>query len=152
MSINRKQKFDTMNWGKAIVLSFILFASFIGIMAYKMGTSKVDLVQNDYYQKEIDFQEHINRMLNSKRFKKFEIMKYSPESQEIRICFPTPVDKGKITFYRPSNKDLDFTLKLENKALFFYSTEMLEKGKWKIQAYWTYNKLDYFLEEELIIQ
>jgi len=116
-----------------------------------MGSAKVDLVQKDYYQKEIDFQEQINRVQNSRTFKKSEIMKYFPESQEVRICFPTPIDKGRVTFFRPSNKDLDFTLKLDKKPVFSFLTNKLEKGKWKIQAYWTFNKLDYFLEEEIII-
>ena len=140
-----------MNWGKAIVACYILFVGFIGTLAYKMGSAKVDLVQKDYYQKEIDFQEQINRVQNSRTFKKSEIMKYFPESQELRICFPTPIDKGRVTFFRPSNKDLDFTLKLDKKPVFSFLTNNLEKGKWKIQAYWTFNKLDYFLEEELII-
>ena len=45
-----------MNWGKSIILAFVVFTSFVGVLAYKMATAKVDLVRPNYYQTELDYQ------------------------------------------------------------------------------------------------
>jgi hypothetical protein len=141
-----------MNWGKSIVLCFVVFASFIGTMVYKMATAKVDLVNKDYYQKEINYQEQINKRKNSSNFNTRNIMTYSSEKQTLRIGFPTNVNKGSITFFRPSDKRLDFTVAVQKSAIFDYSTEKLEKGKWKVQATWTDGIREYYLEDEFDIR
>jgi nitrogen fixation protein FixH len=141
-----------MNWGKSIVLCFILFATFVGTMAYKMATAKMDLVQKNYYQSELDFQKHINQVTNAKVYKTMKIMTYQPENQALRIGFPTPVSKGEVTFFRPSDKTLDFTVPIYRTSLFQYSTENLSKGRWKVQANWTDGALQYFLEDEFTIK
>jgi nitrogen fixation protein FixH len=141
-----------MNWGKSIVLCFVLFATFVGTMAYKMATSKVDLVQKDYYQKEIDYQNHINKVSNSSAFKTIKTMTYLPEMQALRIGFPTPVSKGEVTFFRPSDKGLDFTIPINKISLFNYSTEKLKKGRWKVQVTWSDGHWEYYLEDEFTIK
>ena len=141
-----------MNWGKSIILSFVVFASFIGTMVYKMATTKVDLVNKDYYQKELNYQEQINKRHNSSNFNTQKIMTYSSENQTLRIGFPTHVSKGSITFFRPSDKRLDFTVPVPKSSIFDYSTEKLEKGKWKVQATWTDGIREYYLEDEIDIR
>ena len=141
-----------MNWGKSIVLSFVVFASFIGTMAYKMATAKVDLVRTNYYQKEIEFQQQIDRVNNSVTFKNAHIMTYSPENQVLRIGFPTPVSKGEVTFFRPSDKGLDFTIPIQKTTTFDYSTKKMSKGYWKVQVTWTDGRREYYLEDELMIK
>jgi nitrogen fixation protein FixH len=141
-----------MNWGKSIVICFVLFATFVGTMAYKMATAKVDLVRKDYYQKEIDYQKQINRLRNSSDFKHKKTMTYLPENHLLRIGFPTPVNKGEVLFFRPSDKGLDFTVPINKISLFNYSTEKLQKGRWKVQVTWTDGALEYYLEDEFTIR
>jgi nitrogen fixation protein FixH len=141
-----------MNWGKSIVLCFVFFAAFVGTMAYKMATAKVDLVQKNYYQKEIDYQNQINRIKNYSALKTNKTMTYLPEVQALRIGFPTHVSKGEITFFRPSDKGLDFTVPIQRISLFTYSTKLLSKGRWKVQATWSDGVLEYFLEDEFTVK
>jgi nitrogen fixation protein FixH len=141
-----------MNWEKSIVLCFVLFATFVGIMAYKMATAKVDLVQKNYYQKEIEFQKHINQVNNSSDFKSTKIMTYLPENQVLRIGFPTAVSKGEVLFFRPSDKTLDFTIPIQRISLFNYSTKLLQKGRWKVQVTWSDGRLEYYFEDEFTIK
>lgn len=141
-----------MNWGKSIVLCFILFASFVGIMAYQMATAKVDLVQADYYQKGIDFQKEIKRNQNSLNFNKKNTMTYFQESKELKINFPTTVKSGEVIFYRPSDKNMDFKLPIKNSKNFEYSTKNMQLGNWKIRAYWTDGALEYTLSDEFFIK
>jgi len=141
-----------MNWGKSIILCFILFASFIGTMAYKMATAKVDLVNKDYYKNEINYQDQINKRKNLSNFNAGNIMTYSSDNQTLRIGFPTKVNNGVITFFRPSDKRLDFTVPVKKEPVFNYSTEKLEKGKWKVQATWTDGIREYYLEDEFVVR
>lgn len=140
-----------MNWGKSIILCFILFASFIGTMAYKMATAKVDLVNKDYYKNEINYQDQINKRKNSSNFNADNIMTYSSDNQTLSIDFPTKVNKGVVTFFRPSDKRLDFSVSVQKEPIFNYSTEKLEKGKWKVQATWTDGTREYYLEDEFVV-
>ena len=79
-------------------------------------------------------------------------MTNSTENQTLRIGFPTHVSKGSVTFFRPSDKRLDFTVPVPKSSIFDYSTEKLEKGKWKVQATWTDGIREYYLEDEIDIR
>ena len=141
-----------MNWGKSIVLCFIIFAGFICTMVYKMATTNVDLVNKDYYKNEINYQSQINKRKNSSNLNINNAMTYSSENQTLRIGFPTNVNDGSVTFFRPSDKRLDFTVPVKKQPIFNYSTEKLEKGKWKIQATWTDGIREYYLEDEFVVR
>ncbi len=140
-----------MNWGKSIVLCFILFASFIGFMVYSMATAKVDLVQADYYQKEIDYQNQIERLKNANLINTKKIMTYLPKIQILRIGFTTPIKVGEVNFYRTSDKALDFKVPIKNRSFFEYSTKNLQKGIWKVQAIWSDGVREFFVEKEITI-
>lgn len=139
-----------MNWGKSIVLSFILFMSFTGYLAYKMATSKVDLVRSNYYQTELEYQKHIDKIKNSRQFKTNKIMNYSPENEELIISFPHQVKSGEVIFYRSSDNNLDLKIPIKNTKTFNYSTKNLQHGHWKVQINWTDGALDYFVENDFV--
>jgi hypothetical protein len=78
-------------------------------------------------------------------------MNYLPEMQALTIGFPSSVRKGKVTFFRPSDKKLDFTIPIKQISLFTYSTKLLQKGRWKVQVTWYDGALEYYLEDEFTI-
>ena len=141
-----------MNWGKSIVLYFVIFVSFIGILAYKMAVSKVDLVKPNYYQKEIDYQNEIDRNRNSAIFKSIKAIHYSPELARVTIDFPTDVKSGEVVFYRPSDKNLDIAIALKNAKHFEYVTKALKPGLWKVRTVWSDGTLEYYIENEFTIK
>ena len=81
-----------MNWGKAIVLTFVLFAGFIGIMVFWMHRERIDLVRDDYYQTEIGYQQQIDRMTNA-RHKKPMDMTYQATTQQLTVALPATLRK-----------------------------------------------------------
>jgi nitrogen fixation protein FixH len=139
-----------MNWGKSILLAFILFISFVGYLAYKMATSKVDLVRSNYYQNELEYQKQIEKIKNSKQFNPKDIMNYSAENEEFTMNFPHQVKSGEVNFYRSSDNNLDVKFPIKNTKTFNYSTKNLKHGHWKVQVNWTDGALDYFVENEFI--
>ena len=53
-----------MNWGKWIIVSFVLFAAFIGILVVICVRQDISLVSKNYYQEELAYQQQIDRMNN----------------------------------------------------------------------------------------
>jgi hypothetical protein len=139
-----------MNWGKAITLSFILFAGFILSIVFMMMRQRVDLVREDYYKEEINYEKQLSRIKNTKQIP--IKMQYSTQNQQIKIVLPSLVKKGEILFFRPSDKNLDFKKNLGKESIQNFDTSQMAKGSWKIQVYWTDGRYDYFKEEELFIQ
>ena len=57
-----------INWGTSIVLAIAAFISFIMYFVVSMSTDKSmehDLVTEEYYKKELDFQSRLDRQLNA---------------------------------------------------------------------------------------
>jgi nitrogen fixation protein FixH len=143
----------TLNWGYSIIVVFVLFAGFIGTMVYFMTAEKIDLVREDYYQKELEFQKQIKKSSNTANLKTKVAMTYLPESNELNIFFPTRVVNGEVKFFRPSDKkmDVDIPLKSLKENPLHLSTQKLNKGYWKVQVIWTDGTKEYFSEQELFI-
>ena len=141
-----------MNWGKSIVLVFILFAGFIGSLVFLMSRQQVDLVREDYYQTELAFQQQIDRVARTTRLKT-AVMNYDSVQQKLVIALPDSLQKGEVKFYRPSNRRQDTYVQIQPNAQQrqLISTSSLAKGYWKVQLSWSDGQLDYFTEKELFI-
>ncbi|MFN4146376.1 MAG: FixH family protein [Runella sp.] len=139
-----------MPWSKAIILSFVLFVSFIAALAYKMITAKVDLVSDDYYQRGVAFDTHIEQQNNAAQLK---VVGFDAAKQELQFHFPTSIESGQIVFFRPSDRNLDFRLPIKPSSdpIFSFSTRALAKGRWKIQMTWKDNSREYFSEQTIDI-
>jgi hypothetical protein len=44
-----------MNWGKGITIFMVAFMAFIGSMVYYAFTKNADLVEEDYYENELNY-------------------------------------------------------------------------------------------------
>jgi len=141
-----------MNWGKSIVLVFVLFAGFIGTMVFWMTRQRVDLVREDYYQNEIAYQRHIERISRTARLKAPVIMTYQAAEERVDLELPELFRKGEVTFYRPSDrlKDGHVSLRAEHRQR--VSTARLAKGYWKVQINWSDGRADYFTEKDLFVE
>jgi nitrogen fixation protein FixH len=143
----------SLNWNYSIIIVFVLFAGFILTMVYFMTSEKIDLVREDYYQKELEFQKQIKKSSNTANLKTKVAMTYLPESEQLNIFFPTRVVNGEVKFFRPSDKrmDVDIPLKSLPENPLHLSTQKLHKGYWKVQVTWTDGVREYFNEQELFI-
>ncbi len=139
-----------MNWGKAIIITFILFAGFILSIVYTMMQQRIDLVKEDYYKEELNYQKQINRISNAN--KSTIKMKYSAQNQVFTIVLPEAVNKGEVKFFRPSDKHLDFKKAIPKGENFNFDTKNMAKGRWKVQVYWTDGQNEYFKEENIFIE
>lgn len=143
-----------MNWGKSIVLVFVLFAGFIGGMVFWMTRQRVDLVREDYYQNEMEYQQQIDRLSNTAKLTTSLDMTYEPNQQKVAFVLPQALRKGEITFYRPADRQQDFRVRIpaEHPNRKVISTARMAKGYWKVQFSWSDGRQEFFSEKELFIQ
>ncbi|NJB71323.1 nitrogen fixation protein FixH [Saonia flava] len=144
-----------INWGTGIVLSFIAFIGFILFFVVKMSTDNKanhDLVTEEYYKAELEYQKEIDAEKNSNALsEKIEIEK---TSEGLVIKFPKEINyqrlKGTISLYRPSNKHLDFNLpiSLSTTHLLIPDKRLLD-GRWDIKISWEENGKSFLHKESI---
>jgi len=145
-----------LNWGTGVVIAFILFISFIMYFVIAMNTDRNldhDLVNDNYYKQELEYQNDINKEKKSKELDSKITWKKTPEG--MLISFPSELDfsniKGKVFLYRPSNKQLDFetTILLSNHYLLIPDKRMLD-GRWNIKIDWNYKGTNYMYKQDVL--
>lgn len=96
-------------WPYGIVLTFLIFCSFMIGFAVYSTKSKTELVAEDYYDQEIQYQQVIdgkNRMAGLSS--SLELVRHA---EQLVVKLPTELhqaDSGHIRFYRPSNENFDY--------------------------------------------
>ncbi|MEZ4796496.1 MAG: FixH family protein [Flavobacteriaceae bacterium] len=145
-----------INWGTGIVIAFIAFISFIMYFVVNMNVNKKydhDLVTEDYYKKELEFQNDINKETNAKNLS--ENLNWKKTNEGLVITFPETFDinsiSGKVFLYRPSNKQFDFEtqISMSNHILLIPDSSLLD-GRWNIKVDWQYNGKSYLYKKEII--
>ncbi|SDR96911.1 FixH family protein [Winogradskyella sediminis] len=144
-----------INWGTAIVIAFVCFISFIMYFVISMSTDSKydhDLVVEDYYGQELQFQADLDHEENAKHLESNITLKTTKEG--IVITFPEDLNiqkiEGKVFLYRPSNKQLDFEteISLSNHNLLIPDKRLLD-GRWNIKVDWKYNTNSYLFKKEI---
>ena len=144
-----------INWGTGIVIAFIGFIGFIMYFVITMNTNEKydhDLVTDDYYHEELNYQKAIDKEANSKSL--VDNIKWEKTTEGILLTFPQELEiekiKGKVFLYRPSNKQLDFEtpISLSNHNLLIPDNRLLD-GRWNIYVDWQYNDTAYLYKKEI---
>ncbi|MEP5253930.1 FixH family protein [Winogradskyella rapida] len=145
-----------INWGTGIVVAFIGFISFIMYFIITMSVDDkydFDLVTEDYYGQELEFQEDLNKEALSKTLA--TNLNWSKSSEGLSINFPKDIDYNTITgtvfLYRPSNKQFDFEIpiSLSNHNLLIPDKRLLG-GRWNIKIDWKTADKAYIYKTEII--
>lgn len=145
-----------INWGTGIVLAFLAFISFIMYFIITMNTNtkyEHDLVTEDYYKQELEFQNDINKEKNAKNLVKN--LNWEKTDKGLTIIFPEDLEisniTGKVFLYRPSDKQFDFdtSISLSNHYLLIPDKRLLD-GRWNIKVDWQYNGKSYLYKKEIV--
>jgi hypothetical protein len=112
-----------------------------------------DLVTEDYYKKEIEFQKDIDKLNNSKNL--VENIQWEKVEEGILLTFPKSIESkhitGNVFLYRPSNKQFDFEIQisLSNHNLLIPDKRLLD-GRWNINVDWQHKGKSYLYKKEII--
>jgi hypothetical protein len=145
-----------MNWGFGVVIAFVGFISFIMYFVISMSADEkysYDLVAEDYYNQELNFQKNIDATKNAKNLK--ENIKIERIKEGLKIIFPkefnTKSIKGKVFLYRPSNKQLDFEMPIavSDSSYLLMPDKRLLDGRWNIIVDWVYKEKRFLFKKKI---
>lgn len=142
-----------MNFGHKITIVFSLFVVLVITMVYIAVKQKdITLVAEDYYKKEIAYQDEIDKLANTSALQ--DPIEVNLEGNDVLIQFPKELKgvSGEIHFYRPSNANLDFKvpITLNDSLGQKVSVADLLKGQWIVKLECS-NAGKAFLKEKRII-
>jgi len=142
-----------MNWGKSIVLSFVLFAVFIGVLVAVCVREDISLVSRNYYNEELDYQTKMNGAHNVDQLSQKPEISLT-EGQSLRVTFDFhEFENGKLVFYSPADISEDKTFEIEATSSPFqtFALGTLKKGNYKVKMIWTVNGKDFYFEKSIYI-
>ena len=147
-----------ISFQKRLIIGAISFMLFI--IALVIGCLKQNyfLVAKDYYRQEINYQQHIDKVNNSRSKQKIVDFKNHASAGYVKFQFPHLLEKsdlvkGKITFFRPSDarKDVIVPIDLKGTNQQAINVESLEKGLWKVKVDWIEEGEAYYNDFTLIM-
>lgn len=142
------------NWGVGITLAISFFLILILSLVLRANRETIDLVTEDYYAKEIQYQQEIEKLRNSANLENGIQVKQTDEF--IFILFPTDFladsVKGEIHLYRASDKSKDrtYTIKLDSIHQCQISKAEVITGKYDLSVDWKYFDTPY-LHKEMVL-
>lgn len=141
-----------MNWGKGIIIGMALFMGFILTLVTIMMRQKIDLVEEDYYKRELNYDDQFNaqKTYASTAGK----ISFECKTDSLLIHFPKHFQSKKVTiqFQRPNDKnsDISFTLKPQEKV--FIPTTTFPKGVFNCTIHGTIQDQPYEMSRQVTIQ
>ena len=138
-----------MNWGKSIILAFILFAAFIGALVTVCMRQDISLVTREYYKEELDYQAQINRISHTTTLsEKPSIHVETGDIIKVHYSDFHAIESGKLHLFRPSDPKMDkqFDLRRSAEALQYFSTAGMARGMYRARMKWTMNGEEFYIE------
>lgn len=137
-----------LNWGKSIVLAFVLFGAFIATLVTVCVRQDVSLVSKDYYQQELVYQQQIDRLNHAATLETPPTINI--EDGILSINLPTnEIEGGTLVLFRPSDsrEDKAFALKEGKQPVQYFSTEGMQRGMYRAKLTWKMEGKEYFVEQ-----
>ncbi len=143
------------NWGHGLTVAILLAITGITSLVYVTTAERIDMVTDEYYPKELKYQEQIEKIRNYNALE--EKIQFTVQDTII-IRFPKLCDKphditGSVHLYRPSDKRLDKeqVLLLDSTFRFYWDKDKLEPGKYEVIIEWNANKTSFITKLPLYI-
>lgn len=141
-----------MNWGKSIVLAFVLFALFIGTLVVVCLRQDIPLVAADYYDQELKFQDQLDRMKNTNALEEKPVVQVDKGALEIQFSRLPEIKDGALVLFRPSDARLDRKYSIQGAG----STHRIDLrdipgGMYKARMTWRMDGKEYFLETAIYL-
>lgn len=138
-----------MNWGTKVILGLATFMGFIIVLAVIMFNSKTDaLVDNDYYEKGINYNQVYNRKEQVYLDQAKPVITVTPEN--ITLTFKQEA-RGTVRLMRTADKKLDRVFPFENTTdrSFHIPAAGLRTGSWRLIVDWVSTDKSYLYEQEI---
>ena len=144
-----------IRWEYAVASSFGLFIlGIVGFVLFTLG-DRNDLVQDRYYDAEIQYQRQIDKVSRSESSNAEAVIDSTAEGLLIR--FPSQYTAhdiaGTVHLYRPDDKRLDLIVPIGTDSTLtqLMPSALLRPGRWKIKVQWTGKGTEYYAERGIFM-
>ena len=144
-----------MNWGHKITLVIIFFIIGMLGMVFIAFNQSNEMVDSNYYDKEIKYQSRIDAAKNLNEVSKIDLVLQI--KSELIISVPISLcenfSEGNIEFVKNDNQKEDrmFNFLPNNLGEFRIPKSKLAMGTYKVRIAWQSNKISYYKEQNLSI-
>ena len=142
------------HWGHSVALIYTLFAaSTVGFVAYAMG-QRVDLVEDDYYERSISLDQRRTAEANVRALGADFAITEAADQQTVTVRWLEAARAGAtgtLRLYRPANATADRVTAMTPDASGAQTLPLtaLSSGKWMLQVEWTAGGAHYYAERAL---
>jgi hypothetical protein len=142
-----------MNFGKWIVVAFILFAAFIATLVTVCVQQDVSLVSKDYYKEELGYQDQIHRLNNTAALAEKPVIKIVDHALQVEFNQFAQVENGELKLFCPSNATMDrtFTVPASGVTTQTFEINSLQKGMYRAKLFWEMDGKEFYQEEVIYI-
>ncbi len=143
-------------WGWGVSALYIGFVFFILILIMYASIQDFQMVEENYYEKDLAYQKQIDRMERANRLEKNVSALYNSSTGNIIVQFPVEKYKdisGIIKMFRPSNAELDFEIpiRVDSLGVQEIKTDKMVRGYWLVKILWKLDSVEYFSQSPLMI-
>jgi hypothetical protein len=148
-------KLIKLNWGAGIALTYLGFVAMIVCLVVMSIHQKIDLVTDQYYTEELQFQNKIDKKNRSLALD--TPLRWSVGDQYLEIQYPNTSNNddvsGNVTLYCPANNEHDRSIKIQTKNLKqrIALTEIPE-GRYQLKIDWQHGSETYFNEGVIMVK
>jgi hypothetical protein len=142
-----------MNWGKGIVISFIFFALFIGVLVTVCVKQEVSLVSKNYYSEELNYQNQIDQLSNYAQLAIKPVVNVRNGVGELNYADLPRIQSGKLDLYRPSDPGMDrsFDILPTTDSTMRFDVSNLQPGKYNVNFTWSMNGREYLSQLVIVL-
>jgi hypothetical protein len=141
-----------MNWGKGIAIALVIFMSFILFLAINLMTKSVDLEYEDYYTREVAFQDQIEAESNGKPLR--QTIRVEQTEKDIQLIlpddFPLP-ESGEVHFYKPDDARSDVRVSFSREQTQLFPISKFKPGRYELRLSWKSGQKEYFVNKTFFV-
>jgi len=142
-------------WGKGLLVSYLVFMVVILATVAFSFTMDVNLVSDNYYERELKHQYEIDKLNRYAQLP--EKINFVVSADKLKISFPKIFSEeqisGKIIFFRPDDSKKDISVKISTDDSLNHEVPLsaVAKGLWKISVDWQVKNVAYLTIKNLMV-
>jgi len=140
-----------MSWGKGIIIAMSAFMTFILVMVFTLMSKSTDLESEDYYKKEIEYEQEMNALKNASKLKEHAKIKFTEEYVVIALPTNLKVSNVEIDLFRPDNKENDKLIEEQDSKTIMIAKNTLLKGRYNVAIKYEVNSEKILQKEEIML-
>ncbi len=142
-----------MNWGYKILVVYLVFVAGILFLVFKASRESFDLVEKDYYEAELKYQDRIDE--NQRTGSLSEPVKVTVQGDQLQITFPKDFAgqtvEGEVYLYYPADAKKDLKQRFSAQQSTAVTLPAGNKGMHRLKLNWKVKDQTYYHEETVFL-